>query len=243
MSKEAVKLDSIGIIPAKGHSERIPRKNMALLAGKPLLQYTIEAALGSGVLDVVMVSTDDPQIGAFARKLGADVPFLRDARLTSDDTTMAEVLLDAVQWYETNRRRTFDRLCMLLPSSPLRGAADVVGAKRILNRNPEADSVLSVTRCPYPPGWALHLAENGTVQPSWPEYIARKRQELPDWCYENGAVFWAWMASFARIRSQYGGTQVPYFMPPERGLDVDHPAELAYAEHLLDRARVGAGEY
>jgi len=239
MSKTPGKLDSIGIIPAKGHSERIPRKNMTLLAGKPLLQYTIEAALACEVLDLVMVSTDDPQIGAFARKLGAEVPFLRDARLASDDATMADVMIDAVEWYERQRRKTFDKLCMLLPSSPLRTAADIVAAKRLLTGHPDADSVLSVTRCLYPPGWALHLAKDGTVEPTWPQYLTKKRQDLPDWCYENGAVFWARMASFRRIRSQYGGVQIPYFMPPERGLDVDDPQELAYAEYLLERQRMG----
>jgi CMP-N-acetylneuraminic acid synthetase len=240
MSKTPTKLDSICIIPAKGHSERIPRKNMALLAGKPLLQYTLEAALTSRAVDLVMVSTDDPQIGAFARKLGAEVPYLRDARLASDDATMADVMLDAVEWYERQRRKTFDKLCMLLPSSPLRTAADVVAAKRLLTKNTQADSVLSVTRCAYPPGWALQVAEDGTVHPSWPEYIVKKRQDLPDWCDENGAVFWARMAAFQRIRSQYGGVQVPYFMPPERGVDVDHPEQLVYAEFLLERQRLRA---
>jgi len=237
MSKTLAKLDALGIIPAKGHSERIPRKNMALLAGKPLIQYTLEAALACKVLDVVMVSTDDPQIGAFARKLGAEVPFLRDSRLASDDATMADVMLDAVEWYEKNRKRTFDKLCMLLPSSPLRTAADIVSAKRLLTRHPEADSVLSVTRCSHPPGWALHVAEAGTVHPTWPEYISKKRQDLPEWCAENGAVFWARTSSLRRIRSQYGGVQVPYFMPPDRGVDVDYPEELAFAECLLDRRR------
>ncbi len=189
MSKTPAKLDSIGIIPAKGHSERIVRKNMAQLAGKPLLRYTVEAALECGVLDVVMVSTDDPQIGAFAQKLGAEVPFMRHARLTSDAATMADVVLDVIEWYERQRHKTFDKLCMLLPSSPLRTAEDIVAAKRILTRHPEADSVLSVTRCAYPPGWALHVAEDGTVQPTWPEHLRKKRQDLPVWCYENGAVF------------------------------------------------------
>lgn len=243
MSKTSAKLDSIGVIPAKGHSERIPRKNMALLAGKPLLQYTIEAALESRVLDVVMVSTDDPQIGAFAQKLGAEVPFLRDARLSSDDATMADVLIDSVESYERNARKSFDNVCMLLPSSPLRTAADIVAARRILTAHPEADSVLSVTRCAYPPGWALHVADDGTVQPTWPEHIFKKRQDLPDWCDENGAVFWIRTTSLLRIRSQYGGVQLPYFMPPDRGLDVDYPQELKFAEHLLESRRAGVQEY
>jgi pseudaminic acid cytidylyltransferase len=242
MSKAPAKLDSLCVIPAKGHSERIPRKNMALLAGKPLLQYTLEAALACGVLDVVMVSTDDPQIGAFARKLGAEVPYLRDARLASDDATMADVMLDAVDWYEKQRKKIFDKLCMLLPSSPLRSAADIVAAKRILTQHPQADSVLSVTRCVYPPGWALHVADEGTVRPSWPEYIVKKRQDLPEWCHENGAVFWTRMASFLRIRSQYGDVQLPYFMPLERGLDVDCPEDLTYAEYLLERQRTRAAD-
>lgn len=230
-----MKDDSLCVIPAKGRSQRIPRKNMAILAGKPLLQYTLEAARDCGVLSVVMVSTDDPEIADFARSHGAEVPFIRDERLVSDNVSMADVVLDAVRWYEEHRGRRFDKLCMLLASSPLRSADDIAASKRLLDDNPQADSILSVTRCPYPPGWALHVSDDGTVRPTWPDLLAKKRQDLPDSCYENGAVFWARMTSFQRIRSQYGGVQLPYFMPPERGLDVDYPEELRYAEWLLGK--------
>ncbi|MCK4660696.1 MAG: acylneuraminate cytidylyltransferase family protein [Phycisphaerae bacterium] len=243
MSKTPVQLDSLAVIPAKGYSERIPRKNMALLAGKPLVQYTIEAALESRAFDRIMVSTEDPQIGAFAQKLGAEVPFLRDARLAADGVNMTPVLMDAARWYQKHRRLTFDKLCMLPPSSPLRTAVDIVAAKRILTTHPEADSVISVTRCDYPPGWAMQIEQDGTIKPSWPEHFAKSREELPDWHIGNGAVFWARMSSFMRGGGHDSGVQLPYIMPADRGLDVDYPEELAYAEFLLQRRQSGAREF
>src|SRR5690554_6446866 len=142
----------LALIPARGGSKGLPRKNLRLLGGKPLIAWTIEEAVKSGCFAEVAVSTDDNEIAAAAKDYGARVPFLRPAELARDDTKGIEVVLHAMDWYETNEW-AFDLLMLLQPTSPLRTAEDIRAALGVFSEK-QAAAVVSVCPCEYPPVWA-----------------------------------------------------------------------------------------
>lgn len=221
------------VIPARGGSRRFLRKNLALLRGKPLLGYAIEAARDAGVFDRVVVSTDDAEIVMVAEAFGAEVPFRRPAELASDTATGVDVCLHALEELERSGSR-YEVFGYLLPTAPLRTVDDVRNAYRLLVER-GADFVMSVTSYAISPFWALE-ERDGFLRPRWGREYLVKRQELPDVCVDNGAVYFARVEAFRRERTFYGDRLVGYRMPLERSVDVDEPIDLALAEFLLARS-------
>lgn len=226
----------ICLVPARGGSQRVPRKNVAPLAGRPLLAWTVEAALASGLFQRVVVSTEDEAIARVAERHGAAV-LERDAALATATATGVDVCVDAIERWTTAGER-FDVLAFLLPTSPLRTAEDLRGAwQRFLER--DADFLMAVTDYAIPPFWALEERE-GYLRPYWGHEYLVKSQELPRVCVDNGAVYLARIEAFLRERTFYGERLVGYWMPRERSVDVDEPVDLALAEFFLAR-RAGGG--
>ncbi|HKP95129.1 MAG TPA: acylneuraminate cytidylyltransferase family protein [Fibrobacteria bacterium] len=220
----------LGLIPAKGGSQRLARKNVLPLGGKPLLQWAVDAALQSGVLDRLIVSTEDTEIAEVARKLGAEVPFLRPAHLAKDPYGVVDVGLHAL---ETLREagQAYHTLVILLPTCPLRTAEDIAGAYRQF-REAGAESLMSVALCDHTPFTALKL--EGTRLSHWfPEYLGAKPGGLPAAYRPNGAIHVLDVESFERKKSYTAQPLMGYLMPPERSVDVDTFQDLAMAEVLL----------
>ena len=227
--------ESLCIIPARGGSKRLPRKNLALLADRPLLAYTIEAALQSQVFEQVCVSTEDEGIANVARQYGASVPFIRPPELSADSVGVVQVCLHALDFFAEHSLRS-DILGVLLPTSPLRTAGDIQDAyERFLSS--DADFLMSVTDYVYSPFQALHEQE-GFLKPFWdPTYYRKHSQELPRVVVDNGAIYLMHVEAFRRERIFYGKRLIGHYMPQERSIDVDDAYTFELANLLLQRQR------
>ena len=219
---------TLGLIPARGGSKSVPRKNVRRLAGKPVLVWTVETALASAALDRVVVSTDDEEIAETARACGAEVPFLRPPDLAEDDTPDLPVYRHALEQLGD----TPDAVAWLRPTAPLRSAADIEEAVRLLEET-GADCVRSVCSAEHNPYWMGRL-EDGRLMPLFDETYDR-RQLLPRVYRLNGAVDVVRCAAVAAEGPLFGGDVRAYVMPPERSVDLDSELDFLLAEALLTR--------
>ena len=224
---------------ARGGSKGIPGKNLKPLAGKPLLAYTIEAAKQSGVLDRLIVSTDDEAIAACARSLGCDVPFMRPPALAQDDAIHLDVMVHAVAWMRDRANYTADFVMILQPTSPLRSADDIRCAVDLL-ASTGADSVVSVSEVPahYNPMRTLRVDERGLaalfVSGEPVRRRINRRQDMPAAWTMNGAIYlFRTSVLFAPEPSLYGDRTAAYVMPADRGISIDDLEDWASAERAL----------
>lgn len=190
----------IAIIPARGGSKRIPRKNIRDFLGKPIIAYSIEAALKSSLFEEVMVSTDDEEIAAIARQYGARVPFMRSQKNADDFATTAEVLLEVLHTYESDDQ-TFDFACCVYPTAPLLQPGSLTQAYHLLTATPY-DTVFPVLRFSYPIWRSLKL-EHGSVHMNWPEHQQSRSQDLPPAYHDAGQFYWFRVAEFQQKRSLF----------------------------------------
>lgn len=223
----------MAFIPARGGSKEIPHKNMALLDGKLLIQYTIEAAQKSEYIDNIFLSSDDTEIIAFSKSLGLEVPYNRPVELAMDTTAMIDTVLHALEWLK-NKGYVPDSVLLLQPTSPLRRTEDIDGAiKQFLDSN--SSSLMSVHEMiehPYecvkltPMGWSyLQKAKNPTY----------RRQDYQNrYYYINGAIYLATLGFLVKERSfAVEGKTGLYVMPPVYGIDVDNSFDLKRCEFYL----------
>ncbi len=225
----------VALIPARGGSKGIPRKNLAPLAGKPLIAWTIEAALASKNLSRVIVSTDDAEIADAARQHGADVPFLRPPELAADESGALEVALHALDWLRENAGGEPEYLLLLQPTSPLRTTADIDAAID-LARARGADAVLGVCEAEPHPYLARRVDENGALSHFIPVPEASgPRQGFPPAYVLNGALYLNRSTSLRASRAFQPPGALALVMPRERSLDIDTPLDLRIAEALLNR--------
>ena len=220
-------MKTLGLITARGGSKGIPRKNIKLIAGKPLIAWTIEAALHSAMLDAVVVSTDDAEIADVAHQAGAQVPFMRPAELAQDQTPGLDPVLHAL-----SRLPLFDSVLLLQPTSPLRSTADIDGCLQLAmaRRSP---SVVSVSEPDTHPYWTYRLSAQQTLDRLIDAAPVARRQDLPAVVALNGAMYFADAAWLHRSGSLVGPETVAYVMPRERSIDLDTPLDWKFAEFLL----------
>jgi CMP-N-acetylneuraminic acid synthetase len=220
-------VSTFALIPARGGSKGIPRKNIKLIAGKPLIVWTIEAALRSSLLDAVIVSTDDVEIAEVARRAGAQVPFVRPAELAQDDTPGLDPVLHALE-----QLPQYDSVLLLQPTSPLRTTQDIDACLRLAAER-GAPSVVSVSEPDAHPYWTYRLTEAHTLEPFVPAPPIARRQDLPAVVTLNGAMYYAqaqWLRSTRRL---VGPETLAYTMTRERSIDLDTPLDWMLAESLL----------
>ncbi len=229
----------LGVVTARGGSKGIPRKNLALVAGKSLLAYTAEAALAARRLSRVVLSTDDEEIAAVGRRLGLDVPFIRPAELARDDTPTVPVIQDIVRRLEATGDR-YDALFILQPTNPLRTAADIDGAIDLLERT-GADSVISFVDVGerHPARMKLVDAEGRVTDPPFAEvFEGQRRQELSKLYLRDGAVYVTRRDVLMEQNSVKGRDCRAWIMPPERAWNIDSPLDLYIVEQLLRYSEV-----
>ncbi len=219
------------LIPAKGGSTRLARKNVLPLGGKPLLGWAIEAAVQSGLMDRIVVSTEDQQIAEIARELGADVPFLRPPHLARDPAGVVDVALHTLGELRSQEAE-FQTLVILLPTCPFRTAEDIRNACALF-RDTSASFLMSVSRYEHTPFAALSLDDEQRLRPYFPEYIGKKSQEMPAAFRANGAIHVLEVTAFERERSYYAQPLIGYEMPWQRSIDIDTEHDLRFAESLL----------
>jgi CMP-N,N'-diacetyllegionaminic acid synthase len=225
----------LGFIPARGGSKGVPRKNIRLLSGKPLLAWTIEAAKLSGVFDRLIVSTDDNEIAEIARKYGADVPFLRPKELSLDTSRGIDAVFHANTILK-DEGYCFDQLMLLQPTSPLRNHNDIISSLELLNQSGTALSVVSVCECEHSPLWANTIGDDLSMKDFLPTVIKGKsRQQLPQYYRLNGAIYVAEWEYLCTNKGFLGDRTLAYIMPQERSVDIDTVLDMEFAEFLLSK--------
>lgn len=222
----------VAVIPARGGSKGIPRKNMRDLVGKPLIAYTVEAALKSKTLRRVVVSTDDVKIAEVAKSYGAEVPFLRPAELAKDDTPGLLVIQHAVKWMEENEGHKLDVVVVLQPTSPLRSERYIDETVEKLLRT-GADSVITVCKVRHHPFWSFTAEEDRLHPFVEKEITVGKRQDLPEIYAVNGAVYAVRRDVLFEQNSVFGRDTRAVFMPYEESVDIDNYFDLFVAEMML----------
>ncbi len=223
----------LAIIPARGGSKGIPRKNIIDLRGKPLIGYTIEAARGSRYLDCVMVSTEDEEIAAVARALGAEVPFLRPAALAADTSRTIDAIVHAVRTLEEMGRR-FDHLVLLQPTQPLRTAEDIDGAIEAY-RAAGCRGLVTVSEAENHP-ILIRSIEAGRLKPLLHVSSTIRRQDMPAYYRVNGCVYINPIGDVDENLS-FNDNPVPYIMEKSHSVDIDELSDLALAAWYLDRKK------
>jgi CMP-N-acetylneuraminic acid synthetase len=232
-------LKVLGIITARGGSKGIPGKNLKLLAGKPLLAYTVDTARRSGALDRVILSTEDEAIASAGRDLGCDVPFIRPLDLAQDDTPHLPVIQHATRWMQERINYQPDAVMILQPTSPLRTVEDIAAAVALLDTS-GADSVLSVNEVPVHahPMRTLRLDATGHavlfVSGDPVRKRINRRQDLPPAWVMNGAIYACrTRVLFDAEPGLYGTRVVAYRMPADRSISIDDLEDWHAAERAL----------
>ncbi|RMG36997.1 MAG: acylneuraminate cytidylyltransferase family protein [Gammaproteobacteria bacterium] len=223
----------LALIPARGGSKRLPRKNLLPLAGTPLIAWTIRAARESGLFDRILVSTEDEEIARRAREAGAETPFLRPPELAGDHAPTLGAILHALETL-AGQGEHFDYVAVLQPTSPLRNADDIRGAVALLRRK-QADAVISVCRTDHPPEWCNTLPPDGSMRDFFRPGVRETRsQDLPPSYRLNGAIYLYACGRLLESRSlEMDDCCYAYVMPRERSIDIDTELDLKIAEILL----------
>ena len=228
---------AIGIVTARGGSKGIPGKNLKLMRGRPMIAWTIEAAQQAGGLSRILISTDDAEIAKVCTELGAEVPFLRPARLATDTASHLEVFDHLMDWLEETHSVP-EYLVLLQPTSPLRTARDITGGLEVA-RTRGADAVIGVSEIgvhsAHP--WLAKTIDAGGVLTPFMEAPTKdlRRQNLPPAYAINGALYVNRFESIRRDRSFLPPGAIAYPMPLERSVDVDTPLDFFIAEQLLNQ--------
>jgi CMP-N-acetylneuraminic acid synthetase len=231
----------IAIIPARGGSKRLPGKNMLTLAGKPLLGWTIEAAIASGVFGRVVVSTDNWEIAVLAAQFGAEVPFMRPEELALDDTPSIEVLIHAARELTEGKENRWTHLACLQPTSPLRSAENIREAVKLLEEK-QADAIISVCKSEHSPLWSntlpASLSLDGFIQP---EVEKTPSQQLPAYYRLNGALYLCHIQRMLEERTLFlKSGAYAYVMSREDSVDIDDQVDFDLAGiYLAQRGSQG----
>jgi N-acylneuraminate cytidylyltransferase len=220
-------MNNIAIITARGGSKRIPRKNIKDFLGKPIIAYSIEAALQSGIFDEVMVSTDDVEIAEVAQKCGAKVPFLRSAKNSDDFATTVDVLIEVLENYEQLGQK-FQYACCLYPTAPFVTVEKLQKALRLLIEN-NADSVIAVTTFSHPI-WRSLKIENGKLQMNFPENMNKRSQDLPPTYHDVGQLYFFNVAKFLSTKKIFSDFSVPLHISELEMQDIDNETDWKLAE-------------
>jgi N-acylneuraminate cytidylyltransferase len=181
-------MNNLCIIPARGGSKRIPRKNIKDFLGKPIIAYSIEVAQKSVLFDEIMVSTDDPEIAKIAKKYSAKVPFMRTNENANDFATLADVLIEVIEQYKSEGK-SFENICCILPTAPLTTQAHIKEAyTKLLNE--EIESVLPIVEFSYPILRAMEFDNDNKLKMIWPEYLTTRSQDLKPAYHDSGSFYW-----------------------------------------------------
>lgn len=217
---------SIAIITARGGSKRIPRKNIKEFCGKPIIAYSIEAALKAGIFDEVMVSTDDEEIAEVARAAGARVPFMRSEASAGDYASTDDVIMEVLEAYR-KQGREFDTFCCIYPTAPFVTAEKLQKAMGLLK---QADSVMPVVAFSFPPQRCMVLNEDGELRMKWPEHATTRSQDLEPYYHDCGQFYCCKTSLFMEYKTTDLPHMIPMIMSELEVQDIDNPDDWEIAE-------------
>ena len=223
----------LAVIPARGGSKRIPRKNIKMFHDQPMIAWSIQAAIDSGCFDEIWVSTDDEEIAAVAQAYGAKVPFLRPAHLSDDFATTADVMSHAVEEFGKLNHALPDYICCLYATAPFVTKADLVEGLEKIKNNSNLNYVFSATTYPFPIQRAIKLNEHDTVEMFSPQYFNVRSQDLEEAWHDAGQFYWgtaeAWLNKAMIFSTQSRVVELPRF----RVQDIDTQEDWDRAEWLF----------
>lgn len=230
----------LGMIPARGGSKGLPRKNLIPLGGKPLIAWTIAQALASRLLDRVIVDTDDPEIAECARRCGAEVPFLRPAELARDETPIIDVIRHAIGHFES-MSIAYDYVALLEPTSPLRASRDIdTAVATLVDGEREADSLVSVGRVQLEHPSIVKRINGKYVEPYIPSgKSAARRQDLDEAYFPYGVIYLSKTVTLLESGSFYQERTIPHFLERWQNYEVDDLYDLLCIEAVLGHRTAG----
>lgn len=228
------------VIPARGGSKRIPKKNIRSFCGKPILAYSIEAALASACFDKVIVSTDDESIAEVAREYGAQTPFVRPEEISGDFTGTNDVIKHAIEWYQS-QAETVAYVCCIYATAPFVRADDIKsGFEKLISL--KKSFAFSVTSFAFPIQRALHINVENEIEAIWPENITKRSQDLAEAYHDAGQFYWGRSDAFINDEVLFSSKSAPIILPRHLVQDIDtledwRRAELMYqALQLQDKS-------
>jgi CMP-N-acetylneuraminic acid synthetase len=228
MIKENIKC--LAIIPARGGSKGLPRKNIKPLLGKPLVAWTIEQAKKSKYIDRIVVSTEDMEIAEIAKEYGAEI-IERPEELAKDESPTIDAIFHALEVLKAENYN-LDIIILLQPTSPLRKAEDIDNAMELFF-NSVCEAVVSVCEVEHSPYWSFKIEDNYLKLFFGDKYWKMRRQDLPKVYVPNGAIYISTPENLRKYKSFYCFKTIPYIMPPERSVDIDKEIDFMLAELLM----------
>jgi len=219
---------NIAIIPARGGSKRIPRKNIKEFNGKPLIAYSIDAALKSELFNRVVVSTDDNEIADIAMSYKAEVPFIRPEELSDDYTGTIPVIKHAIEWFES-QGEIFSQVCCIYATAPFIQSNSLIEAYEQLNIT-KSDYCFSVTSFAYPIQRAVKVNDSNRLKMFYPKYFNKRSQDLEDSFHDAGQFYWGNSESFVREKALFTEISTPYILPRHLVQDIDTVEDFIRAE-------------
>lgn len=230
----------LAIIPARGGSKGVLGKNIKELCGKPLIAYTIEAALNAQEIDRVVVTTDSKEIAEVAIQYGAEIPFMRPSYLAEDDSSAIDVYLHAVEFLEENDGLCIDKFVVLLPTAPLRDAYEIDHAVRTMKKC-ACTTLVSVVKADAPVSWYYQMDENRVIKNAGfdSDNAVRNRQMNRQYYIPNGAIYILDHQLLKRERTYYTDDTIGYVMTKKKSVDIDTEDDFEYAEYLLKQEMPG----
>jgi pseudaminic acid cytidylyltransferase len=221
-------VSNVAIIPARGGSKRIPRKNIRDFLGKPILAYSIEKALESRLFEEVMVSTDDEEITEVARKYGAKVPFIRSEENADDYASTVDVLVEVLLEYQ-QRGKYFENGCCIYPTAPLLKSSFLKsGYERLINES--FSTLFPVVEFSYPILRSLRLIKKGKVEMNWPEHLESRSQDLPKAYHDAGQFYWFNVEQLLNKKKLFGDNSGSIIIPNTLVQDIDTQEDWDLAE-------------
>jgi N-acylneuraminate cytidylyltransferase len=223
---------NVAVIPARGGSKRIPRKNIKAFCGKPMLAWSIEAARATGLFDAVFVSTDDEEIASLAEAIGAEAPFRRPPELADDHMPVLPVIAHTIRWIEEHRGPVL-YACCIYATAPFLQAHFLREGFDLLNAHPDAEFAFSVTSYTFPILRSLKLDPDGTVSMLWPEHELTRSQDLPEALHDAGQFYWGRKQAFLNHQGVFSARSYPVILPRHLVQDIDTPEDWEVAERLF----------
>ena len=220
--------NNICIIPARGGSKRIPRKNIKLFLGKPIIAYSIEAAINSKIFDEIMVSTDDIEIASIAKEYGAKVPFFRSEKNSNDFSTTSVVIEEVIFEYK-KFGKYFDQICCCYSTAPFISPERLTQGLELLE-NKEVESVFPIVEFDYPILRSFKLNENKYLDYNWPEYINSRSQDLPNSYHDAGQWYWIKATAFETYRNLFTPKTKAIQLSKIEVQDIDNESDWNLAE-------------
>jgi len=221
-------MNNIAIIPARGGSKRIPKKNIKNFFGKPIISYSIKAAIKSNLFSEIMVSTDDIEIAEISKKYGANIPFLRSTKNADDYATLSDVIIEVINNYE-KLGKSFDNICCILPTAPFISPERLKEAFNLLKQL-NFDSIFAVVKYSYPIFRALEFTENNKIKMIWPEYLYTRSQDIKPAYYDSGSFYWVKTKALIKEKSLFCNNGSAIVLSEIEAQDIDNESDWKIAE-------------